>query len=528
MKTYARLFQRQLGPVRRRAWVGGVILLAIAVSGGIVAAVFSRGPTRPLRRPRFTGDAFPNVDLRNSRDVGGRIDSKSVSGLALAWTSPLTSAGSYGSDAATPVISHGVIYSQDLTSNVEAIELNTGKVLWKRMYESQDQGPNGVAVAAGRVYGATADSVFALDQRTGREIWSVRLTDSKTVAIDMAPGYDDETVYVSTVPQTPQGQYVSGRKGTMLALNAATGQKRWEFQTIAARESAKKSELGGGGVWYTPAFDGAGGMYFGVGNPTPFPGTSRHPWGSGRPGRDLFTDSIVKLDARTGTLRWFYQLTPHDLFDWDLQDPPILVDRGDQKLVIIAGKAGIVLALDASTGKVVWRIAVGRHNGHDRDGLYAMRGEYSRLKVPATVFPGELGGVIAPMSTNGTDVFVPLTDHSATIASQSSFTEAGSSRSKVVAISIRTGKVAWRQDLPGASASATTVIDDLVFVTTLEGLVVALNSATGQEVWSATLPAGSNAGVMASRDDLIVPAGLAGRPGQSAEIVAFRIPMAKR
>ena len=97
------------------------------------------------------------------------------------------------------------------------------------------------------------------------------------------------------------------------------------------------------------------------------------PWGSSRPGPDLYTDSIVKLNARTGKLQWYYQLTPHDLYDHDLQDPPILANIGGSEVVIAAGKGGIVIALDAQTGKLLWKRAVGVHNGHDSDGLYAMR-----------------------------------------------------------------------------------------------------------------------------------------------------------
>ena len=135
-------------------------------------------------------------------------------------------------------------------------------------------------------------------------------------------------------------------------------------------------------MWYTPAFDAQGYMYFGTGNPGPFPGTSRFPWGSSRAGPDLYTDSIVKLNARTGQLQWYYQLTPHDLYDRDLQDPPILAGIGGKQVVIAAGKGGFVMALDAGTGELLWKRSVGIHNGHDNDGLYAMKHEYSKLQCP--------------------------------------------------------------------------------------------------------------------------------------------------
>ena len=101
-------------------------------------------------------------------------------------------------------------------------------------------------------------------------------------------------------------------------------------------------------------------MYIGTANPAPFPGTSQFPWGSSRPGPNLYTDSIVKLNASTGKLEWYYQQTPHDLYDWDLQDPPILVNVGGRQEVIAAGKSGWVIALDGQTGQA----AVEAQRGH--------------------------------------------------------------------------------------------------------------------------------------------------------------------
>src|SRR6185503_87207 len=118
--------------------------------------------------------------------------------------------GVYGSYASTPVIANGVIYSQDLESNVEAIDLASGDVLWTKKWESPSHGPNGLAVADGHVYGATSSEAFALDQETGKVAWQVDLEG----AIDMAPGVDDGRVYVSTVPETPAAEYEAGAVGT--------------------------------------------------------------------------------------------------------------------------------------------------------------------------------------------------------------------------------------------------------------------------------------------------------------------------
>jgi glucose dehydrogenase len=264
-------------------------------------------------------------------------------------------------------------------------------------------------------------------------------------------------------------------------------------------------------------------MYFGVGNPAPFPGTGKFPWGSSRPGPNLYTDSLVKLNAKTGKLDWYHQVTPHDLYDWDFQGPPILMEAGGRQIVVAAGKSGIVLAADAKTGKVLWQVAVGKHNGHDDDGLLAMRGEESKIGVPTTVYPGDLGGVIAPMSTDGSLLFVPVVNSPVAVVSGAESEEPGPSTGEVVALDAATGKTKWKEELSTPAFGATTAVNDLVFATSYEGSLSAFDAKTGQVIWRESLPAGSNSGVMADGDTLIAPAGIASAAGQTPQIVAYRI-----
>lgn len=279
----------------------------------------------PPIKADFTGSGFPNGDARSWRRIGGPIDSSSVSSLKVAWTRPIDGSGTYGSYAGSPIVTRGVVYSQDLGSNVEALDQKTGKLLWRTAYDAPSAGPNGINVADGRVYGATSSAAFALDQKTGKELWSVKLAKSAAEGIDMAPGYRKGLVYVSTVPVSPEsGNYSATDVGTLWALDAKTGKRRWSFATIGPKPgtNGKQPNSAGGGLWYAPSFDESGGMYFGVGNPSPYPGTDEDLWGTSRPGRNLYSNSLVKLDAKTGKLKWFYQQTPHDLYDWDLQGPP--------------------------------------------------------------------------------------------------------------------------------------------------------------------------------------------------------------
>lgn len=496
--------------------------LSIAVLVAILAFAGCGSSSGGGGEANFTGSGYPGVDAANTRNPKSQIDSSNVSSLGIAWTANIPGTSNFGSYASTPVIDKGVIYSQDLASNVQALSLDSGEVLWTRKYEQPDEGPNGVVVAGGRVFGATPTEAFALDQKTGKQVWSTTLPRNQHEGIDMAPGYHNGMVYVSTVPLNTSQQYEGGGVGILWALDAKTGKKLWHFNTVPDSLWANKAENAGGGVWYPPAFDEKGFMYFGTGNPAPFPGTAQAPFGASRPGPNLYTDSLVKLNAKTGKLAWYHQVTPHDLYDWDFQGPPILIKAGGRQVVVAAGKSGIVLAADRETGKVIWQRAVGKHNGHDEDGVLAMNGESSKIKT-GTLYPGTLGGVIAPMSTDGSTVFVPIVNHPGQIESGSQVGEAGEASGELVALDAATGKVEWSEELATPAFGAATVVNDLVFATTYEGTVSAFSAKSGQVLWRENLPAGTNAGVMANGEMLIAPAGLASAAGQKAQIVAFKL-----
>ena len=517
------------GPLGRIPTVAWLVAAALVVLAAIALVLSSGGSSSSTEGLALSGSGYPNTDTSNTRYVGGPIDSANVSSLQPVWTLPLTAKSEYGSYSSAPVIADGVVYSQDLDSNVQAISLKTGKVLWAKTYDSPDQGPNGLVVQGGRVFGATTTAAFALSEKTGEQIWSVPLVRNEHEGIDMAPGYHNGIVYVSTVPGGATQFYEGEGVGIMWALDARTGRKLWHFDTVPENLwSAENIGINsGGGLWYSPAFDEHGYMYIGTGNPAPFPGTSQFPWGSSRPGPDLYTDSIVKLNATTGKLQWYYQLTPHDLYDRDLQDPPILTNVGGRQVVLAAGKAGFVLALDAQTGKLLWKRPVGVHNGHDNDGLYAMRHEYSRLKLGETIYPGLLGGVIAPMATNGSTVFVPVVNHPVSFPSQAEPQESGPATGELVALSVATGAVEWRHTFSSSAFGATTAVSDLVFVTTFSGELYAFDASSGKIVWERQLPAGSNTGVSVSGGTLLAPAGVALESGQTAAIAAYRLPGTK-
>jgi outer membrane protein assembly factor BamB len=508
----------RLRGVSKSAW------LALGIAGLAMVAILSGcGSSSSASGPDFTGSGYPNADLSNTRQVAGPIDSSSVGDLEQAWTLPITAESAFGSYASAPIVSKGVMYSQDLASNVQAIDVESGEVLWSTPFEQPDHGPNGVVVAEGLVFGATPIEAFALDQKTGKEVWSVELARNAKEGIDMAPGYHDGLVYVSTVPVNVEEFYGGNGVGILWALDAKTGKKAWKFNTVPDDLWSSKSVNinSGGGLWYPPAFDKKGSMYIAVGNPGPIPGTEKYPWGSSRPGPNLYTDSIVKLDAKTGKMDWYYQATPHDVNDWDLQDPPMLVTVGGREMVVGAGKSGLVVAVDANSGKLLWKTPVGIHNGHDDIGKEAMEGK--EPKLPVTILPGSLGGVIAPMSTDGKYVFAPVVNSSLTLSSQTEKSEGGPGNGELVALDLATGKIKWKQKLATPAFGSATSVNDIVFTTTYDGNVSAFDASNGTVVWREKLPAGTNSGVTVSGDMLIAPAGVAGAEGQKAQIVAYRL-----
>src|SRR5580698_4594298 len=173
-------------------------------SSSTLACPSKRGATVTGTAPAATGQPAagwtqPGADLASTRYVTSAITSANVSKLGVAWTMPLTmnttTSHTDGAYAATPVIVNGVVYVQDLDSNVYAITLATGKVLWTHDYDSANGGSDGVNVAGGVVYAATATSAVALDAATGAQLWSRMLIGNDHEGIAIAPGFDNGTGY---------------------------------------------------------------------------------------------------------------------------------------------------------------------------------------------------------------------------------------------------------------------------------------------------------------------------------------------
>ncbi len=473
---------------------------------------------------------YSNADLANTRDAAGStITSANVSKLTQAWTFKLTGKAAagvrpYGSLTANPIVRNGLVYLQDLDSDVYALALATGKLEWEyrcNQPEKSGPGPNGVAVADGRVYGLTPTAAFALSASTGRTIWvDSDLLRQGQGTFGIQPQVANGRVYLAS-------QYGSGPGGgVLLALNASSGAVLWRFNTVVGAEPGVKSlGLGAGGAWETPLVGGDGSVTYGIGNPYQTAAAA-----IAHPARELYTDSDVNLDAATGKLRWYYQGVPNDFKDWDMQASPISARSGGVSVVIGSGKMGYVYEMNASTGKLIWKTPVGEHNGHDNDSLEALE-HRSTLKVPVTIVPGSIGGVLSDLAVAGNSVYVATLDLPLTYTTLNlpvAVKSAGPATGEVEALSLATGKVEWDRKVPQLPLGAVTVSHDLMFTTLYGGVLIALNRKTGTLVYRRHLPASTNSPIAIAGNTVIVPAGapvtsVRGRGGEP-QVVAYKVP----
>jgi outer membrane protein assembly factor BamB len=468
-----------------------------------------------------------NAGLANTRVApGSAISAANVSKLRLAWTFRLSGSAAAGVDdsgslAANPIVQGGVVYLQDLDSNVYALTLSSGKLIWEYRCDAPEKsgpGPNGVAVLDGRVYGATPTSVFALSTNTGKPVWvNSQVLSNGQGTFGIQPQAADGRVYLAS-------QYGDGPGGgVLIALDASSGRVLWRFNTVVAADPSVQSlGLGSGGAWETPLVSPDGTVTYGIGNPYQTAAAAVD-----HPAAQLYTNSDVSLDAATGKLRWYYQAVPNDFKDYDMQASPISARVGGLGVVIGGGKMGYVYEMNARTGQLIWKTPVGEHNGHDNDSLKALHHEL-KLKVPFTILPGSLGGVLTNMAVAGDSVYVatlnvPLIYTSLGKAAPTA--ASGSATGAVEALNLATGRVEWDTGVPSVPLGAATVSNDLIFTTLFSKTLIALSRRTGAIVYRGKLPTTTNSPIAIAGHTVVVPAGgITGRgPSVNPQVVAYTL-----
>ena len=448
----------------------------------------------------------PGHDYANTRaTTTSPINASNVTKLRVAWRQ---SPEGLGNLTTAPLVLGDTIYLEDGKGTVFALDRASGDVRWKSASTGFNIGPFGVAVGDGRVYAVRgSDGVIAVDAGSGETLWERKLTPNKTTGIDIQPQLFDGQVLVSTVPISTGGIYIGGDHGVISALDARTGKVNWEFDTVDSKDLWGNPDVNsGGGAWYPIAVDPARKVaYAGIANPAPFPGTEKFPNGTSRPGRNLYTDSVVALDLATGKLRWYQQVTQHDIFDRDQVHAMIARLKDGSDVVISSGKSGVVLGVDPDDGSVLWRTPVGQHQNDD---LTALTG-------PTTVAPGTYGGVLTPPATADGVVYLPVIDSPVTLEpNKTAYFGADVTKGdgEVVALDAGTGAVKWKRTIPGQPLGGTTVVNDLVFTATLGGTVLALDRDTGRIVWKYETGSGINGWMSVAGNMIVVPVGNARPP----------------
>jgi len=286
-----------------------------------------------------------------------QITPENAADLEIAW---IYQANALDKFEPTPLVDDGVMYFTPPPNDVVAMDARTGRIFWKYEHDL----PTNITACCGKVnrglamldelvYLATLDcKLIAFDSQTGVKQWERQVCEYPIgYALALAPLAVKDKIIVGTAG----GEL--GIRGFLAAYDAETGEEAWKFHTVpgpgeAGHETWENDawKTGGASIWLTGSYDPDLNLtYWGVGNPAP-------DWnGEVRPGDNLYSSSVIALDADSGELKWHFQFTPHDEWDWDSVQIPVLVDRPwkgeDRKLMLWGNRNGFFYVLDRATGE---------------------------------------------------------------------------------------------------------------------------------------------------------------------------------
>lgn len=471
-----------------------------------------------------------NHDYENTRAaVGSTINAGNVANLKVAWEAPLDGVAEWGAGTGNPVVSDGVVYYQDLAGNTYAVDFKTGDVIWETEYNNRLFGPSGPGIGYGKVYVLSRiDRYVALDIKNGNELWQFDTGYQLASGAFQPSAFNNKVYFAMQAAVSGRGKvvyhsYQGGTSGAVYQIDPKTGKPEWFFQVVEDGFWGHPEMNSGGGLWFPPAIDTRTGVSFwSSGNPSPVPGLKGWPNGSSRPGPNLYTNSMIALDPG-GKMLWYNQVKPHDLFNLDFQISPMLanvpINGANTDIVIGSGKLGIIYAFDRQTGKTLWSTPVGLHQN---DTLEQLPVDDSTTWVA----PGAWGGVEAPMAYADGVIYAltanlpspyNATAYDADTPEQAlNRSEGGTSykdgNAEMYAIEASSGSILWKHEFDTVAFSGATVVNDLVFTSTLDGQVYALSLSDGSEVWNWQAPGGTNSWPAVVGDTIIWAFGLGDNP----------------
>jgi len=481
-----------------------------------------------------------------------QITPENVDRLTPQWT---FQTGQLGSFQTTPLVIDGVLYVTGFNNNAWAIDARSGRTIWRyRRNLPEDLRlccgavNRGFAVLGDRLFMTTLDAhLVALDMKTGTPLFDVELEDYKRgYSATVAPLVVKDKVVVGVAG----AEY--GIRGFIDAYDVHTGKRAWRFFTVAGPGDPNAKTWpqgdsylrGGGSIWVTGTYDPEQNLiFFGTGNPGP------DYYSNAREGDNLYTASLVALDADTGQRRWHYQFTPHDVHDWDSTQVPVLgeltIDGRPRKVVMFANRNGFFYTIDRVSGRViVAKPFVETTWAKEIDSL-------GRPMLLPGHTPDETGNKTCPDLGGGTNFMSPSFDPTTQLFFVTAretcamyyaydqqfkpgqqYTAGGQSRPRdqknfgaLRAIDPVTGTIRWEFRYTSVSGSGVlSTASGVVFAGDGDGNILAFDARTGKNLWhyqlgfSMRATAGTTY-MLDGRQYLLVPAG--------SMLTAFALPPAR-
>ena len=431
----------------------------------------------------------------------------------------------------TPLVVDGVMYTVQGINDVFALDAATGKTIWRYFYKPDAAARNccgqetrGLAILGDKIFMAALDTtVIALDAKSGKELWKTQAADpQQRYSMTHAPLVVKDKVIAGVAG----GEF--GIRGFIAAWDANTGKQVWRFYTVPGPGepgnetwSGDSWMHGGAPVWVTGSYDPETNLTFwGTGNAGP-------DWnGDARLGDNLYSSSVIALDADTGRLRWHYQFSPHNEFDWDATQVPVLADipfeGRTRKVMLWANRNGMFYVLDRTTGQFLLGKPFAKVNwatGFDEKGRPIRAPGIVPTPEGTLVYPGNQGATnwYNPSFSPRTGLFyIPTWENSSSIYVKGAeppkfqadktftgdFPKPGKADddmfSAIRAIDPETGERKWDYRLaePRTEAGILTTDGDVLFSGGRDGAFYALDARDGKLLWETNLGPSVSAGPM--------------------------------
>ena len=494
------------------------LALSVALLTGFLQAQTPREITfEEIARPRPGEWPSYNGQLSANRHSPlDQINTRNVASLVPVWTHEM---GGERALQITPLVVDGVMYVAAV-NEVRALDARSGRQIWQ-FARPQTPGlvPTGdpasginrsIAVLGNRVFLQTDHAhLLAVDRRTGALLWDVEMADAR-----QNYGATGALLIVNDLVIAGISAGDEGVRGFLDAYRASTGERVWRFWTVPARGEpgsetwvGKALEHGCATTWLTGSYDPAANLlYWPTGNPCPDYN------GDERKGDNLYSSSIIALDPATGQLRWHFQFTPHDLHDWDANQPPMLIDadfRGvPRKLLAVANRNGFFYVLDRLTGAMLMAEPFVKNltwaSGIGADGRPQLLPGYENDADGTRTCPAVSGAANWPSSAFNPETglfYVIASEACAVYRKNADWFELGKSfyggTTQPVAIDgggtflraldLQSGKLMWEVPKIGGGVTGSGLMSTagglVVYGDNIGGALIALDAVTGQRLW---------------------------------------------